>query len=224
MKKLLIFDAYGTLISTGTGSIDSCKKILALQDQKIDPVTFYAKWKKIHREHITECINGKFMKEWDIFEKDLKRLYEIYNINRPYKDDVKIMLSTQFNRKIFDDVLDTINTLKEKYRVVIGSTADTYPLIKNMEDNNLSVHKIYTSEIIQTYKPDLYFYKYILDKENVEPKDAVFIGDSTLDDINGPKKLGLTTILVYRSNNYKDVEANPDYIVKNLKEILMINL
>ena len=36
MKKLLIFDAYGTLISTGNGSIEATKKILVLRPSQLD--------------------------------------------------------------------------------------------------------------------------------------------------------------------------------------------
>ncbi len=43
--KLIIFDAYGTLISTGTGSVDAVKKILELQDKDINPQEFYKEWK-----------------------------------------------------------------------------------------------------------------------------------------------------------------------------------
>lgn len=46
MKKLLIFDAYGTLISTGNGSIQATEKILALQDKHIDAKAFYKEWKQ----------------------------------------------------------------------------------------------------------------------------------------------------------------------------------
>ena len=225
MKKLLIFDVYGTLISTGTSSVDSCEKILSLQDQNIDPKVFYAKLKKLHRNRINKCIeNNEFMCEWDIFVEDLKELYEEYNINRPYKEDINILLKAQFNRKVFEDTVETINKLKEKYRVVIGSTADTFPLIVNMIHNNLTVDKVYTSELIKTYKPDIKFYKYILDSENVDPKDACFIGDSTLDDILGPKKLNITTILIYRSDNYKEEKVKPDYTIKSLKELLVMDL
>ena len=35
MKKLLIFDAYGTLLSTGTGSLDAVRKILELQEKEV---------------------------------------------------------------------------------------------------------------------------------------------------------------------------------------------
>lgn len=222
MKKLLIFDAYGTLISTGSGSVDSSRRILALQEKEIDPVIFYSDWKKYHRKHIDESIHGEFLVEWDIFVKDLKCLYEDYQINRDYKEDVKLMLETQFNRKTFEEVISVINKLKEKYRVVIGSTADTYPLIKNMEDNNLSVHKVYTSEIIKTYKPDTKFYEYILKNEGYKANEAVFIGDSLLDDIFGPSKLGITTVLIDRKNNISIKDVKPDYIINDLNELLEI--
>ena len=223
MKKLLIFDAFGTLINCGNGSIKSCEKILALQDKDIDPVSFYATWKKIHRRNINNCINtNTFLCEWDIYVLDLKELYELYKIDRPYKEDVKLMFLTQFNRTLFDDVMTTINKLKEKYRVVIGSTADTFPLLVNLKYNDLSVHKVYTSEMIKTYKPDCKFYEYILRLENVAASEAVFIGDSTLDDVIGPSALGITTVLIHRNNNYKDEKAKPDYLIHNLNELLDI--
>ena len=162
------------------------------------------------------------MCEWDIYVLDLKELYELYKIDRPYDKDVKLMFLTQFNRTLFDDVMTTINKLKEKYRVVIGSTADTFPLLVNLKYNDLSVHKVYTSEMIKTYKPDSKFYEYILHQENVDASEAVFIGDSTLDDVIGPSALGITTVLIHRNNNYKDEKAKPDYLIHNLNELLDI--
>ncbi|MBO5338052.1 MAG: hypothetical protein J6A94_13090 [Lachnospiraceae bacterium] len=83
MKRLLIFDAYGTLISTGNGSIEATRKILSLQEKEIDAKAFYRDWKRIHRKHIDESIETTFMMEKDIFIKDLEVLYEQYQIKRP---------------------------------------------------------------------------------------------------------------------------------------------
>lgn len=224
MKKLIIFDAYGTLISSGNSSIESCKKILSLQEKEIDPYEFYGKWKKLHRKHIDESNDNTFLCEWDIFTKDLKCLYELYKINRPYKEDIKYMFETQFNRKVFDDVLQTINILKEKYRIVIGSTTDTYPLLKNMKDNNLGVDNVYTSEIIKKYKPHIDFYNYIIKKESVNIDEVIFVGDSLLDDIYGPKQLNITTVLIDRNNMYNDKNIKPDYIINSLKELIYLDL
>lgn len=77
MKKLLIFDAYRTLFSTGNGSVKATEQILALQEKRIDAALFYAEWKKYHRKHIDACNDSEFLSEEDIFGMDLKKLYEV---------------------------------------------------------------------------------------------------------------------------------------------------
>jgi len=51
MIKALIFDCYGTIISTGNGSVDAVKTILDSLKINIDPVLFYRDWKTIHKEN-----------------------------------------------------------------------------------------------------------------------------------------------------------------------------
>lgn len=220
MKKLLIFDAYGTLLSTGKGSLEATKKILALQEKEIDPTIFYKDWKKYHRKHLDEANASKFILEKEIFAKDLEALYEQYQINRPHEKDVEIMLESLIGRVVFPEVAEAIRELCKKYRVVIGSTTDTEPLLVNLKNNGLEVDAVYTSEMIQKYKPDPMFYQYILQAEGYKAEDAVFIGDSLVDDVEGPKRVGITTVLVDRDSKFlqtKDVV--PDYEIKNINEI-----
>jgi len=221
MKKLLIFDAYGTLISTGTGSLDAVTQILTLQNKSIDPYQFYAEWKRIHRLHIDQSNAGTFMPESEIFKQDLKQLYRMYNINRPYNDDVQIMLDSLYCRTLFPDAYTAINSLRKNYRVVIGSTTDTEPLLANMRTNALESDAVYTSEMLHCYKPDERFYRSILRFENISADDAIFIGDSLIDDVAGSQKAGITTILVDRNSKYvfNASKIIPDYIVKSLNEV-----
>ncbi len=220
MKKLLIFDAYGTLISTGSGSLDAAEKILSLQEKDISAQEFYSQWKALHRKHI-DCSNeSEFISEQDIFVMDLKALYEQYSIQRPYKADAVIMLHSLYGRSAFPEVSEAIERLRRIYRVVIGSTTDTKPLISNIEYNNLIFDAVYTSEIIGKYKPHRDFYRYILQKENCRAENTVFIGDSLTDDISGPQSLGITTVLVDRNGKYRCAEGiRPDYIVNSIGEI-----
>lgn len=123
-------------------------------------------------------------------------------------------------RTVFPETTRAIEQLRKKYRVVIGSTTDTAPLLLNMKRNYLTIDEIYTSELIEKYKPSPDFYKYILQREGCRASEAVFIGDSLLDDVAGPKRVGMTTVLVDRKNKYSSVEpVKPDYIVKSLDEI-----
>ena len=225
MKHLLIFDAYGTLFSTGTGSIDAVKKILGLQDKAISPRDFYADWKRYHRMHMDECNAGVFLTERNIFAMDLKMLYEQYGINRRYEQDVEIMLGSLLGRQLFAEVSGTIVELRKRYRVVIGSTTDTAPLLINMQENHFAVDEVYTSEQIGKYKPAKEFYEYILQREGCRAEEAVFIGDSLVDDILGPSKAGLTTVLVDRKKQYKQGDSvKPDCIVADLSGMMALNL
>lgn len=225
MKKLLIFDAYGTLLSTGKGSLEATKKILALQEKEIDPTIFYKDWKKYHRKHLDEANASKFILEKEIFAKDLEALYEQYHINRPHEKDVEIMLESLIGRVVFPEVAEAIRELRKKYRVVIGSTTDTEPLLVNLKNNGLEVDAVYTSEMIQKYKPDQMFYQYILQAEGYKAEDAVFIGDSLVDDVEGPQRVEITTILVDRNEQFIQTgDVFPNYIVRGIREIVELEL
>lgn len=221
MKKLLIFDAFGTLISTGDGSLQAVKQILSLQEQNIDPVRFHADWKKYHRRHIDWCNENSFLPECTIFEKDLQALYEDYGIDRPYERDVEIMLHSIKQRKLFSDTKVSIDKLRGIFRVVIGSTTDTEPLIVNLQQCGLEVDEVYTSEMLGWYKPSEHFYKAILSLEGCLVHEAIFIGDSLIDDVYGPKQLGLETILIDRtgkSSHFPDGMV-PDHVVFSLNQV-----
>lgn len=224
MKRLLIFDAYGTLISTGNGSIEATRKILALQEKEIDAAFFYADWKKYHKKHMDEANRTFFLTERDIFARDLKALYEQYQIARPYDIDVEIMLESLLNRKVFAETIEAVEQLRKKYRVVIGSTTDTEPLLQNMLYNNLTVDKVYTSEMIKKYKPDKSFYQYILRHEECGAEEAVFVGDSLIDDIAGPQSVGIKTVFINRRKSADLKDIQPDYVVNDLREITKLCL
>ena len=46
MLKAVIFDVFGTLISTGTGSVDAARAILQKRGSALDPAAFYDAWRQ----------------------------------------------------------------------------------------------------------------------------------------------------------------------------------
>ena len=220
MIKAIIFDAYGTLISTGNGSVEAAEKILALNNRTdIDPNEFYARWKASHRKHIDglDC----FVKEEKIFENDLRELYNLYSINSDYKKDVQIMLDTLGKRKAFPEAREVIEQLSKKYVVSIGSTTDTAPLLSDINNNHLNVTKIFTSESLRVYKPHKNFYEKILDELNLNADEVLFVGDSLIDDVEGPQNAGIRTCWVNRKGGTAG-EAHPDFEINDLRELLSI--
>lgn len=220
MIKAIIFDAYGTLISTGNGSVEASSKILALNGRgDIGPKAFYAQWKALHKRNINSL--GSFVTEEELFEKDLSELYNLYSINGDYKKDVQIMLDTLGKRKAFPEAREALELLSEKYVVAIGSTTDTAPLMSDINNNQLKVAKVFTSESLRVYKPCREFYEKILAELNVSADETLFVGDSLIDDVKGPQNAGMRACWVNRKGGTAG-ELHPDFEINDLKELFEI--
>lgn len=222
MKKAIIFDVYGTLVSTGTGSVDATKKILDKHNIKLDAKEVYSNWKKFHRKNIDEVnTSTKFKTEEYIFTQDLRMVYEMYNIKENYKEDVGLMLDTLGKRKVFEDTKEALKLLAKHYKIYIGSTTDTEPLIKDLKNNDINIFDgIYTSESLRIYKPKKEFYNKILEKIGLTNKEVIFVGDSLNDDIVGPQSVGIYSILIDRKEKYNNKNSiKPDSIIKSLLEL-----
>ncbi len=59
----VIFDAYGTLIDTSDGSLRATRTILEKNAVELDPVSFYRRWKQIHRARILGLTSFKTEEE-----------------------------------------------------------------------------------------------------------------------------------------------------------------
>jgi len=216
MLKAVIFDAYGTLISTGTGSVDAARAILAQNDRAdIDPKAFYARWKQLHREHMNA---PSFVPEEELFRLDLCSLFAEYSIPGDADKDVRIMLDTLGRRTAFPETKNVLETLLPLLTVCVGSTTDTAPLLRDMARNALHVHSVFTSESLRAYKPAPVFYEKILKELGVGTEEALFVGDSLADDVLGPKSVGMRACWINRKNTSPGW-AKPDFVLPDLSPL-----
>lgn len=220
MLKAIIFDAYGTLISTGNGSVTAAKKILKLNGRNdISAVDFYVDWKKYHRIHMNA---PDFITEEEIFHTDLNKLYKDYRLNRNADTDVNIMLDTLDKRTAFPESKEVLEKLSKEYIVCIGSNTDISPLLSNLKHNDLRVNRIFTSEELKAYKPNTAFYEKILHELAIDANEVLFVGDSPLDDVAGPKNAGIKTCLIDRNKTDPSTEITADFKISDLRELFGI--
>lgn len=218
--KAVLFDAYGTLFSTGTGSLDAARTILARNGRAdIAPESFYAHWKALHRAHIDGL--SKFKLEEDIFLMDLLQLYQEYGLAGSADEDVKIMLDTLGKRQAFPETATVLEALSQSYLLAVASTSDTAPLLADLDRNHLHIAHIYTSELLMAYKPRPEFYRKILADLGVPASEALFVGDSLVDDVAGPQAVGMKACWVNRKAQTAS-GITPDYTVTDLTGLLDI--
>lgn len=220
MLKAVILDVFGTLIFTGTNSVDAARAILQKRNSDLDPAAFYAQWKSLHRIKWQEA---EFAPERELFVRDLQELYEIHGISGDPQEDAQIMLESQFDRKAFPEAQSCLRYLRRFYRILLASNTDTAPLLHNLEENNIIADGVYTSEDLRCYKPSPDFYLTVCEREQLLPEECIFIGDSIIEDVKGPKSVGMSCVLLDRDNTYRPQPniPEPDRILSQLPTEIM---
>ena len=216
MIKAIIFDVYGTLISTGTGSVDAAAEILRRKNSIICPKEFYTRWKKIHKALTLETTAKGFVTEEEIFRRGLRQLYTEYGLTGDSDREVEPMLCSLVGRKAFPDVKAGLDNLRKRYKILIASNTDTAPLLENLRANSIEADGIWTSESLRLYKPDPRFYEVLLNEAALSPEEAVFVGDSPEEDIIGPQRTGMKTVFLNRKGIRCPEEMIPDRMLSEL--------
>ena len=100
-----------------------------------------------------------------------------------------------FSPAIDRGVIEIIKRLKNNSRVVCGTNVfdSHYEYLMNRGDYNI-FDAVYASNKIGLSKPHPDFYRYILSKEGITPKDAIFV-DDLVENVAAAKKLRITSIL-----------------------------
>lgn len=215
--KAIIFDAFGTLFKvTSGGSARTIINNIITSGGSVDEKEFLEEWKAYYKKHtIGDC---DFMTERDIFISRIQMYYDRYCIDRSAENDADSLLTGAFEREAYPEVKVAIENLMEKYQVFIGSNTDNDVLESVIRKNDIKVHKIYTSETLKCYKPNPQFYISILDENGLSPQDVMFVGDSIMDDILGPKTIGIKTIWIDRNGIGGD--SGQDYTISDLGELI----
>lgn len=198
--KAIIFDAFGTLFKVVNGG--SARTIMSFIRQAgnvLDEKKFIAEWKAYYKR---KTIYGNFMTERSIFISRIQMFYERYNVSRNAEKDADVLLSSAYERGIYPEVIYSVEELRKKYRVFIGSNTDNDVLHSVMRRNKVSVDGVFTSEDIKCYKPNIEFYNKILSRTGLSAQETVFAGDSVTDDVIGAKGAGMKAILIDRNNEY----------------------
>jgi len=142
---------------------------------------------------------------------------------------VKIYRGHNPNIRLEEDVKSLIIKLKEIYS--LGIVTDGYFKVQKKKVQVLKLEElfdsiIYTDEYGREYwKPNVFGYKLALERFQIVPGEAVYIGDNPYKDFIGAKKIGISTVRVKNQNReYSNVKLNKeyeaDYEIKELHEIL----
>lgn len=210
-KKLIIFDADGTLIDSENDVFLSFNYILKKNlNIKISKEEF----KKLAGLPLEDVFKGAL-------PEDKKKLnIELTKQFRKYYIDEKHFLDTT---TLFLGVKETIKKLKEDgFIMAIASSKPTRALNYMIEFFNFTQFDIVigTAESSFKHKPNPEIIENILDKLKVSKEDAIIVGDSYVD-VLVAKNAGIDSIALTYGYDTKEnlIKYTPDYIIDDFREI-----
>lgn len=106
-----------------------------------------------------------------------------------------IQLLPEFNH-LFDDALETLSYLKERYELHIITNGFAEVQFKKMSNSNLSQYfkTVTNSEMAGAKKPNPIIFQHALHLANAHKKESIMIGDSMEADVIGALDFGMEAI------------------------------
>jgi putative hydrolase of the HAD superfamily len=231
--KAVIFDYIGTLVNCRNYSMDASKlklyNALVAKGFGVEKDSFLAaydsahkKYRKVRYEELKEVTNAVWVAE------------ALNNLGFEVKADdcsVKAALNVFFqdfieSLELRDGAKKLIKQAQQRGRVGLISNFTYAPVIyKSLRQ--LGINEFFNAVVISNEvgwrKPSCQIFQEALNRLRVQAGDAVYVGDSPIEDIKGAKAAGLKTIFVpSQFNTLKDLKASeqePDCIANDMATV-----
>ncbi len=145
-----------------------------------------------------------------IFDLGNTLVRENSGIAFPYAVEVLNELKNRYKLALITNVLHTTTTEKVQEILAEAGIPDVFEVV------------VVSSEVGYA-KPSPRIFKIALDGLNVDPKEAVMVGNLISTDVFGGNRMGLKTVLFQPSETYQRSSwENPDHTINSLKNLLDI--
>jgi HAD superfamily hydrolase (TIGR01549 family) len=234
--KAVIFDFIGTLVTVeGYSYSDSEKKLyesLLNNGFNLEYTSFVYAYEKAHEKYRTiryrelaEVTNAVWTSEAlntlghkiTPNDKNLNKAIDLF-----FEDYIQSLTLKPEARKILEKLGD---------RFALGLVSNfTYAPVIHTSIKQLKISRFFDHVLVSQdfgwRKPSPKVFRAILAKLGVIGKEAVYVGDSPLEDIRGAQDVGMTTIFIpsqfYSLVDLENTGIRPDAVIKDLNEISQV--
>lgn len=232
--KAVIFDYIGTLVNCKNYSMDASREnlhsALFAEGFDVDKTAFlkaytvaHEKYRKVRYEQYKEVTNAVWVAEalgnlgFNVMANDYRVQAALNVFFQDFIDTLELRVGA----------IKLIKQARQQCKVGLVSNFTYAPVIyKSLRCLCLSdfFDVVVVSEEHGWRKPSPHIFQDVLNKLQVQAHEAVFIGDSPIEDIEGAKEAGLKTIFVASQfSTLKDLSESkqqPSFKAKSLKSII----
>lgn len=215
--KVIVFDVNETLLDL-ENMRESVGEALNGQDELL-PLWFST---MLHYS-LVSTVSGEYQDFGKIGVAALMMVAQNNNIDITEEQAKEAIVTPLLSLPPHADVKSGLTALKKQgYKLVSLTNSSNYGVKTQFENAQLTdfFEARYSIEDIQIYKPDLRAYEWALAKLGVKPEEALMVAAHGWD-VAGAKAAGMQTAFVARPGKaLYPLAQKPDYIVKDLSELV----
>lgn len=171
----------------------------------------------IPKELARERFLGEIFKRWETYEwHDWNFFFSLFDLELRYEE-----LLERYPHKlhVFPDTVPVLEWLKEEgYRLGVVTSGPSYQRLKlRLAGLEGYFDAIVTRDDVGAIKPDPKIFLYALDLLDIEPSEAMMVGDSLTQDVYGAKEVGMLAVWINRKGDKGYNMA--DYEIHTLHEL-----
>ena len=229
--KVVIFDIFNTLFHNETNLWeDTFDQICQEQKLRLDPKYLFNQWKNTENKRRLERVNmgdpdksQPFVSYRNMWEECFVSTFVDLGLQGDANAATRTIFKHMAVREPFAETTDMIDYLGRRYTLAVLSNADVDFLHPLLNRHKLSFSTVVCSEEIQAYKPHPKAFQKVLTTLNISSSEAIHVGDSLTEDVQGSINLGLRSAWINRQGMVNTIEnLRPDYEFKHLYELKSI--
>ena len=125
--------------------------------------------------------------------------------------------------QLYDDVRATLDTLKERY--AMAAVSDGQSVWGRAELNAVGLSSYFNPVLISGdfgyRKPDKRFFQKALDALNLQPQEAIYVGNDMYRDVYGAQKAGMKTVFfLSNQGEHHFPHTKPDYVIYKFSQLI----
>ncbi len=239
--KAVIFDLFDTLINFNRSRLPTAD--INGVEIKSTSIEVYKVFQKFYKDVDFKDFYTAFTESYVEFEENKRKDYrEFHNRERFELMISKMNLQTIYHStELIDEMVsvhmgkianamefpeenrDTLNTLRNKYRLAIISNFDhaptAYGILERFDIRDL-FERIFISIEVGWRKPKANIFFSALNSLKIMPEEAVFVGDNFEADVVGSKSVGMDVVWINKDREpIREGISKPDYVVSRFADV-----
>lgn len=219
--KSLTFDVFGTILNLADSMTPSIQRILSKHGASIDANRMWNQFRL--RQRVEQYQDNLLMLGHSGYLAAVRRaILYVFRLNKiPFaQKDIDDYIEDWKNLTPFEDALEGLTQLKEKYQLVVLSNGENW-FLQHLAKNRIkfNFNKIISVQTVGVFKPHPAVYRTAARILRSEPQELMMISSNAFD-IMGARACGFQAAWVKRHEvPYEETPYQPTLIVKDFHEL-----